>query len=172
MADIVKPYVTSLCLLLLATVGGSCGYRGQASLPDDLKRIQLNVSDAGSFRPGLQANVAQALTQRILNAGGRVVHEKAQADATVTATITALQDDPVAFDSTDIARRFRVVVVVDLEVTEREGQGALVKEQVRGQAYYSAPSGVTGTEVAQNDAIQRAIRDLADQVVTRVVEPL
>ena len=157
-------------VLLLALVG-ACGYRGGVSLPDDLKRIHLNVSDAASFRPGLQTDVAQALTQRILTAGGQVVQEKSQADATMTATITALQNNPVAFDATDIARRFRVEVVVDLQVTQRKDKVELAKEEVRGQAYYSAPSGVTGTAVAENDAIRRAIRDLADQVVTRVVEP-
>lgn len=153
-------------------MAGACGYHGQVSLPDNFKRIHLDVSDSGSFRPGLQTDVTQALTQRILIAGGRVVPETSQADATMTATITALQNDPVAFDSTDIARRFRIVVVVDLQVTQQEGNVEVAKEELRGQAYYSAPPGVTGTEVAQNDAIRRAIRDLADQVVTRVVEPL
>jgi outer membrane lipopolysaccharide assembly protein LptE/RlpB len=158
-------------LLFLAVVG-ACGYHAQVSLPDDLKRIRLEVSDTGSSRPGLQTDVTQALTQRILNAGGQVVHEKSQADATMTATITALENNAVAFDATDIARRFRVVVVVDLQVMQRKGKVELAREQVRGEAYYSAPSGVTGSEVAQNDAIRRAIRDLADQAVTRVVEPL
>lgn len=161
-----------IALFLLAVWVGACGYRGEARLPDDLKRIHLDVSDAGSIRPGLQTNVTQALTQRILTAGGQIVPDKAQADTMVTATITALQNDSVAFDPSDIAQRFRVVIVVQLRVTQREGKVELTNEQVRGQAYYSAPSGVTGTEVAQNDAIRRAIRDLADQVVTRVVEPL
>jgi outer membrane lipopolysaccharide assembly protein LptE/RlpB len=157
--------------VLFVALVGACGYHGQVNLPDDLKRIQLEVSDTGSSRPRLQTDVAQALTQRILSAGGQVVHEKSQADATMTATITSLENNAVAFDSTDIATRFRVVVVVDLQVTQRKDKVELSNEQVRGEAYYSAPSGITGTEVAQNDAIRRAIRDLADQVVTRVVAP-
>lgn len=167
-----KKWVALLSFLLFAGLVGACGYHAQVSLPDDLKRIRLEVSDTGSSRPGLQNNVTQALTQRILNAGGQVVHEKSQADATMTATITALENNAVAFDAQDIAQRFRVVVVVDLQVTQRKGKVELAKEQVRGEAYYSAPSGVTGTEVAQNDAIRRAVNDLADQAVTRVVEPL
>ena len=157
---------------LLWALVGACGYHGQVNFPDDFKRFHLEVKDAASARPGLQTDVTQALTQRILTAGGLVVHEKSQADATMTATITALQNNAVTFSSTDIAQRFRVVVVVSLHVTQREGKVELANGQVQGQAYYSAPSGVTGTEVAENDAIRRAIRDLADQVVTRVVEPL
>jgi len=169
---IVKQCMASLCLLLLAAIGGACGYHARVTLPDDLKRIRLEVSDTGSSRPGLQTDVTQALTQRILSAGGQVVLEKSQADATMTARITALENNAVAFDATDIAQRFLVVVVVDLEVTQRKGKVELAREQVRGEAYYSAPSGVTGTEVARSDAIRRAISDLADQAVTRVVEPL
>lgn len=157
---------------LLCALVGACGYHGQVNFPDDFKRFHLEVKDAASARPGLQTDVTQALTQRILTAGGLVVHEKSQADATMTATITSLQNNAVTFSSTDIAQRFRVVVVVSLHVTQREGKVELTNGQVQGQAYYSAPSGVTGTEVAENDAIRRAIRDLADQVVTRVVEPL
>lgn len=158
-------------LFLLAGQVGGCGYHGQVGLPNELKRIHLTMNSSGIFRPGLQTAFAQALTQRILGAGGEIVAEKSQADAWMTATITALENNPVAFDAKDIAQRFRVAVVVDLQVIRRDGKVELVKEPVRGEAYYSAPGGITGTEVAQNEAISRAIRDLADKVVTRVVEP-
>ena len=156
-----------LCLLLVQ----ACGYRGQVNLPSDLQRIYVAVSNSGAFRPGLEAAVTQALTQRILSAGGRVVAEDTQADATMKAAIVGLENNPVAFDRQDIAQRFRLVVVVNLQVIQRKDKVELANEQVRGEAYYSAPPGITGTEVAENDAIRRALRDLADKVVTRVVDP-
>ncbi len=158
-------------LFILAAIGGGCGYRGEVGLPEDLKRIHLDVSNPGVFRPGLESIFTQVLTQRLLSAGGRIVTEEAQADATMKAAITALQRDPVAFDAQDIAQRFRMVVVVNLEVIQRPGTVELAKEQVRGEAYYSAPSGITGTQAAENDAIRRAVRDVADQVVARMAEP-
>lgn len=157
-------------LLLVATIGG-CGYRGQAGLPDELKRIHLDVSNTGTSRPGMEAEVRQALTQGILNAGGQVVAEKAQADATIKAAIISLNENPVAFDAQDIATRFRTVVVLDVEVIRRSGTAEPAKERLSGEAYYSAPSGITGTEVAANDAIRRALRDVADKVITGVAEP-
>ncbi|MFQ5846463.1 MAG: LPS assembly lipoprotein LptE [Candidatus Methylomirabilales bacterium] len=156
---------------LIPALGGACGYHGQVSLPGHLKRIHLTVSNPGAFRPGLETDLTQALTQRILSAGGRVVKEEGEADAAMKATITALERNPVSFDSTDIARRFRMVVVLDLQVVQRSGKVELANEQVRGEAYYSAPPGVTGTQVAEDEAVRRALRNLADQVVTRVVEP-
>ena len=80
------------------------------------------------------------------------------------ATITALERNPVAFDSRDLARRFRLVVVIDLEVIQQKGKVELAREQVRGEAYYSAPRGITGTQVAEDEAIGRALRDLAEIV--------
>jgi outer membrane lipopolysaccharide assembly protein LptE/RlpB len=161
---------TTVAVTVIA-LGGACGYKGQASLPSDLQRIHVAVSNTGTFRPGLEAACTQALTQRILNAGGRVVADETQADATMRAAIVALENNPVAFDAQDIAQRFRLVVVVDLKVIQRKETVELANEQVRGEAYYSAPPGITGTSAAENDAIRRALRDLADKVVSRVVDP-
>lgn len=167
----VNKRISPFAVFLLAITVGACGYRGQVGLPDELKRIHVDVSNTGSSRPGLEAEVRQALTQGILNAGGQVVAEKSQADATIKAAIVSLNENPVAFDAQDIATRFRTVVVLDVEVIQRSGTMGPAKEQVFGEAYYSAPSGITGTEVAANDAIRRALRDLADKVVARVAEP-
>lgn len=166
-----KKSLASIGLLVLVALVGACGYTGQVSFPNDLKRIYLDISNTGVFRPGVDTDFTQALTQRILRAGGRVVEERSQADVAMKATITALQSNPVAFDAKDIAQRFRVVVVLDLEVTQRKDRVELAKEQVRGEAYYSAPPGVSGTQVAEKAAIRRALDDLADQIVARVVEP-
>ncbi|MFQ5990176.1 MAG: LPS assembly lipoprotein LptE [Candidatus Methylomirabilales bacterium] len=163
--------LTTIGLLLLAVMVWSCGYRGQVGLPDDLKRIHLDISNTGTSRPGMEAEVRHALTRGILSAGGQVVVEKSQADATIKGTITSLKENPVAFDAQDIAQRFRVVVVLDFEVIQRNGEAEVPRGQVQGEAYYSAPTGITGTEVAANDAIRRALRDLADKVVARVAEP-
>ena len=163
--------VISIGLLLLAATVWSCGYRGQVGLPDDLKRIHLDISNTGTSRAGMEAEVRHALTRGILNAGGQVVVDKSRADATIKGTITSLKEDPVAFDAQDIAQRFRVVITLNFEVIQQNGKAEVPREQVQGEAYYSAPAGITGTEVAANDAIRRALRDLADKVVARVAEP-
>jgi outer membrane lipopolysaccharide assembly protein LptE/RlpB len=162
---------TAVAVIVIALGVGACGYRGQASFPSDLQRIHVIVTNTGSSRPGLEAACTQALTQRILSAGGRIVADETQADATMQAAIVALENNPVAFDARDIAQRFRVAVVVNLQVIQRKDKAELTNEQVRGEAYYSAPAGITGTSAAENDAIRRALRDLADKVVTRVVDP-
>src|SRR3989304_2486305 len=140
----VRTIQTTVAVIAIALVGAACGYRGQTNLPSDLQRIHVAVSNSGAFRPGLETALTQALTQRILSAGGRVVAEEAQADAQIKAVITGLERNPVAFDATDLARRFRMVVILDLQVIQRRDRAELAKEQVRGGADYSAPTGVTG----------------------------
>ena len=162
-----------LTLVIMGAVGlGACGYTGQMSLPNTLQRIYLVMGDSGISRPGLQTAFTNALTQRLLSSGGRIVSEETQADTTITAKITSLENNPIAFDTRDIARRFRVVVTVNLQVIQRKGKVELVKEDVRGEAYYSAPSGITGIQTAEEDAIRRALREVAERVVTKVVENL
>ncbi len=162
-----------LVLVIMGAVGlGACGYTGQLSLPNTLQRIYLVTGDSGIPRPGLQTTFTNALTQRLVSAGGRIVGEETHADTTITAKITGLEKNPITFDARDIARRFRVVVTVNLQVIQRKGKVEVVKEDVRGEAFYSAPSGITGIQTAEEDAIRRALRDVADQVVTKVVENL
>lgn len=131
----------------------------------------MNITNPSVFRPGLEAELTQALRQRILSSGGQVVKDKSLADATIQGTIAALENNPISFDARDIATRFRTVVVLDLQVVQRNGQVELAKERVSGEAFYSAPPGITGTEAARNDSIRRALFDLADKVLARVAEP-
>src|SRR3989304_6861116 len=69
-----RSVVIGLCRGTVLAAG--CGYQGQVSLPQDLRRIHVTVTNAGTFRPGLDSTLAQVLTQRILSAGGRVVAEE------------------------------------------------------------------------------------------------
>lgn len=161
-----------LLAIMVAAGLGACGYTGQVRLPNTLQRVYLVTPDSGISRPGLQAAFTNALTQRIVSAGGRLVAEEAQADTTITAKITSLASNPITFDTRDIARRFRVVVTVNLQVVQRKEKAEVVKEDVRGEAYYTAPAGITGIQTAEEDAIRRALREAAERVVTRVVENL
>ena len=94
------------------------------------------------------------------------------ADAVLGGSLTAYQNDPIAFERADIGRRFRVRVTLALRLAERGGDKVLLKEEIVGEAFYTAGAGVVATRAAEEDATARAAQDLAGRVVARLMDGL
>lgn len=169
--------------LLLLTAGYSlafagCGYQpygvgaGPGGLPREIQRLHLAALTNDTFRPGLQGLVSAAILRR-LQQGGRVQFAPPEAaDAVLAGSLTAYQNDPIAFERADIGRRFRVRVILALRLTARGGDKVLLKEDLVGEAFYTAGAGVVATRAAEEEATARAAQDLAARVVSRLMEGL
>lgn len=169
--------------LLLLTAGYSlafvgCGYQpygvgaGPGGLPREIQRLHLAALTNDTFRPGLQGLVSAAILRR-LQQGGRVqLAPPEAADAVLAGSLTAYQNDPIAFERADIGRRFRVRVILALRLTVRGGDKVLLKEDLVGEAFYTAGAGVVATRAAEEEATARAAQDLAARVVSRLMEGL
>ncbi len=159
------------CQLLLAA---GCGYQplGTGSVPAEIQRLHLDPLTNDTFRPGLQGLVGAAILRR-LQLDGRV-HLASQevADAVLSGNLTAYENVPIAFDASDVGRRFRVRLIFALRLTQRGGEKVLLKEEMTGEAFYTTGNDVVGTRSAEEEADQRAAQDLAAQVVTRLLEGL
>jgi hypothetical protein len=59
-----------------------------------------------------------------------------------------------------------------MQVTERSGEKVLLKEEIAGEAFYTAGSDVVGTRSAEEEAAQRAAQELAARAVTRLMDGL
>jgi hypothetical protein len=81
-----------------------------------------------------------------------------------------LASEPVAFDQGDVARRFRVVLTLEVTLRDRTGNGMLLKETVAGEAYYSAPVGITGTRAAEEEGVRRAVGEAARRAALLLLE--
>jgi len=160
-----------LCLLLL-TAG--CGYQphGTGSLPPEIQRLHLAALTNGTFRPGLQGLVGAAILRRLQQDGRVRLAPRESADAILGGTLTAYENIPIAFDRSDIGRRFRVRLILALQLTERGGDKVLLKEEIFGEAFYTTGSDVVATRSAEEEAAQRAAQDLAARVVERLMEGL
>ena len=164
-----------LCVLL---VGAGCGYQpygtgaGHVGPPPEIQTLHLAPLRNGTFTPGIDGAVSAAILRRIQQDGRiRLVSQEAAA-AVLGGTITAYENLPIAFDEFDIGKRFRVRIKLGLTLTQRGGEKPLVKEEIFGEAYYTAGVEILGTRTAEEEATQRAAQDLAGRVVTRLLEGL
>ncbi len=163
-------WLTAGCGLLLV----GCGYQpyGTGSLPPEIQRLHLAAIANGTFRPGLEGIVGAAILRRLQQDGRLRLAPREDADAVVAGTVTAYQNDAIAFEQADIGRRFRVRLILAMELRDRRGEQVLLKEEVAGEAFYTAGTGVVATRAAEEEATVRAAHDLAVRVALRLMEGL
>jgi hypothetical protein len=167
------PFPIVLLVILLLWISG-CGYQphGLGSLPPEIQRVHLAALTNSTLRPGLQGIAGAAILRRLQQDGRIRSAPQEAADAVLGGTIIAYQNIPVAFEQGDIGRRFRVRLILTMQLTERNGEKILLKEEVFGEAFYTAGTDVVATRAAEEDASFRAAEDLATRVVTRLLEGL
>ena len=141
-------------------------------LPRGIQRIHLVPLSNQTFRPGLQGLVGAAILRRLLQDGRVRVASEEASDAVMGGALPAYENLPIAFDTNDVGRRFRVRLIFAMQVTERGGEKVLLKEEIAGEAFYMTGSDVVGTRSAEEEAAQRAAQDLAARVVTRLMDGL
>lgn len=162
-------------LVLLAMLAG-CGYRplrpGEiSSLPGGVRTIAIGTLKNRTLRPTIQPALKDELIRRF-TADARVrVADEGSADALLEGAIESYGEDPLAFDKgTDTARRVRISISFAFTVSDRVKQTVLLREGVSGVAYALFAPGVAATRVAEDEATGRAIADVADRVVNRVLD--
>jgi len=167
----VKRFASIAILLMLA----GCGYRplGQgevSNLPMTVKTIAMGQLKNRTLRPTIQPALKEALIGRFAADARIRVVEEGVADAILEGAIEGFGEDPIAFDSTDTALRLRVSISFSFIVKDRMKDTVLLRDGVTGVAYFSAGSGIGPTRTAEDEATSRALRDLAGQVVNRVMD--
>jgi outer membrane lipopolysaccharide assembly protein LptE/RlpB len=151
-----------------------CGYQPYAagSLPPEIQRLHLATLANNTFRPGLHGVVSAAILRRLQHDSRVHLAPREAADAVLAGTLVTYQNDPIAFERADIGRRFRVRLTLAMRLTAPDGQKVLLKEEIVGEAFYTAGAGVVATRAAEEEATLRAAQDVAAQVVRRLLEGL
>lgn len=164
---------TLLYALLLVALAG-CGYRplgsGEAgALQPSVKTISIGILKNRTLRPTIQPALRDALIRR-LAADGRIRVVEAGADAILEGAIEGFGEEPLAFSSADTAQRLRLSISFAFTLKNRLEDKVLLRSGVAGVAYYFTGSGLTTTRAAEDEATLRAVTDLAEQVVSRVLD--
>lgn len=162
-----------MCVVVLLALAG-CGYRplgsGEASaLQSSVRTINIGTLKNKTLRPTILSALRDALIRRLKSEGRiRVVEESA--DALLEGAIEGFVEEPLAFSSKDQAKRLRLSISFSFTVKHRLDDKVLLRDGVAGVAYYFTGTGIAATRAAEDEATLRAVADLADQVVSRVLD--
>jgi hypothetical protein len=157
---------------LLLWLSGACGYHAPGGDAGGRPAPAVHLAPLGNdtFRPGIQGLLAAAI-QRQLTLGARIpVVDEAVAEILLSGRVTGYQNEALAFDRSDIGRRFRLRVVVALTGRGRTDNRVRVEGRFTGEAYYTTGDTVQATRAAEDDAARRAAQEVAELVAARLLE--
>jgi hypothetical protein len=158
-------------VLVLLVIAG-CGYHrpGHEERGRPAPRIHLAPFGNDTVRPGLHGTVAGAIQRQLLLDLRMPVVDAAQADLLLRGRVSGYGVEALAFDPSDIGRRFRVQVVATITASSRPENVVRFQGIFRGEAYYTAADTVQAVRTAEEEALRRAVQDLAGQVAARLLE--
>jgi hypothetical protein len=123
-----------------------------------------------TLRPGLEGAVTAAMLRQLLQDGRIQLVSGEAAGGVLSTRITVYENLPITFTPFDVGSRYRVRVWLLLQLTARGQDKPMLEDRVAGEAYYNTGASVVLTRTAEEDAIQRAVRNLAAQVVARILD--
>lgn len=162
-----------VCTAVLLALAG-CGYRplesGEVSaLRPSVRTISIGILSNRTFRPIIQPALRDALIRRFA-ADGRIRVVEESADALLEGSIEGFGEEPLAFGSVDTAKRLRLSISFSFTLKNRLEDKVVLRDGVAGVAYYFTGMGVAETRAAEDEATFRAVADLAERVVSRVLD--
>lgn len=161
----------SLFTIHFSLLFGGCGYKPVGTIPSAKSLAVIPFTNA-TFRPHLQAAIASAVLGVLRRDPRIALAEEKAADLLLEGTIAAYANDGIGFDRNDIARRFRVRIFLQAVLKERKSGAILAKEELVGEAFYTAGAEVVATQAAEKEAMARAALDLAERVHLLIITGL
>ena len=178
-----KEYLMKIAVMLLVTIFSiaGCGYTTRSLLPSQFKTIyvenfvnKIKVTAESSdermyrgYRPGMEIDVTNTIRNKYLFDGNLKISDSENADLILKGELVDFRNEALRYDRNDNVLEYRVRMVINMELTTKDGKTRWKENNFAGESLYNATGSITNTE---STAIQDAEDDLARRVVERTVE--
>jgi hypothetical protein len=153
----------------VAAAWGCSGYRLGSTLPAGVHSVHVPPFVNRSGEPQLETETTRATIREFQNDGTLRIAAPDIADSVVNVTLVGYKLEPMRYQRNDpkSTSEYRIKITAEV-VFQRRGEGeALMRRKVVGEATFVPIGDMTS---AKRDALPKAARDLAHEIVTSVVE--
>lgn len=164
--------VPLLALLALLAVLAGCGYRPVVLRGPMAEANGVNVTMFAnkSYRPGVAAVLTrEVLDEFALRSGGRVLPGD-RADLELTGTVLSYQTVPISYTALDTIKEYKSVLVVQAILRQRQTQNVLWKADLSEEQAFPVNDDISKQQNAEEAAIQKISRRLAEQMWQKLAE--
>jgi len=180
----------AFALRLAGTAGlvamlSACDQTVKRTLPGNIRSIVVNEFTNMTDQPGLPAFLIEELRKEFrLDGRLSVMDTPAGADSQLDGTLSEYTRQPARFDANNVVQEYRLRVVVDLSLKDlvkgttlldekgpksTAARGGTIRKLERFTNYIVVPASGIAVET-EADAQRRMVRELARDIVIRVIE--
>ena len=161
----------SITLAVILTAG--CGYHlvgYGSSLPAHIKTIAIPTFKNSSTEPNIHRDATESIRRAFISDSRLKLIDARRADLIIKGTLINYQLQPVSFSAQDTVDEYIIRLGVQIEAYDRIKKRILVKQEFNTQWDYRVTSSVIDSESAKNTALIEAYNDLADRLVSIIIE--
>ena len=167
-----RTFFVALAALIFTS---GCGYhlKGMgSSLPEEYKTIAILPVVNKSFQADLGPLLDSAIAEEFSRTQRLEVVSESEADLVLKTSILKYSDTPSSFSATDQARDYRVQVIIDSLLTDREGSSTVWKGKgLKEMSDYSVtPAEISGAESSRRTAKEELVAELAELIHDSIFE--
>lgn len=165
------PALRILTLVALTGIGSGCaGYRFGSMLPDTIKTVHLPTVVNETDEPLLEADATRALAAQVRFDGTLRAVDAEVADTVLEVRLLNYRILPVTYSAEQDATpdKYRAILTAAYVFRDRKtGKVISGGDRIEGDAVFNTTSDLT---LAKTEAIPDVTRDLAEKVISSVVE--
>jgi outer membrane lipopolysaccharide assembly protein LptE/RlpB len=161
----------SITLAVILTAG--CGYHlvgYGSSLPAHIKTIAIPTFKNSSTEPNIHRDATESIRRAFISDSRLKLIDARRADLIIKGTLINYQLQPVSFSAQDTVDEYIIRLGVQIEAYDRIKKKILFKQEFNTQWDYRVTSSVIDSELAKNTALIEAYNDLADRLVSIIIE--
>ena len=154
---------------LLVLLAVSCGYSAGSLLPGHIKKLYIPTFENETTRYGIEQDLTTAVTEAFTDDNRLSVVSESEADAMLRGVIVAYEKGALTFDRAQTVDEFKIEIVVAVEFEDlREGKILWREDEFRAWESYREGEAEEGT--GEETALERAIKTLASDMLSRTIE--
>ena len=160
-----------ITLAVILTAG--CGYHlvgYGSSLPAHIKTIAIPTFKNSSIEPNIHRDATDSIRRAFISDGRLKLTNARRADLIIKGTLINYQLQPVSFSAQDTVDEYIIRLGTQIEAYDRIKKKILFKQEFNTQWDYRVTSSVIDSELAKNTALIEAYNDLADRLVSIIIE--
>lgn len=178
----VKRFALPAAFVLAVAAATGCGYTQKPLLPEGVKTVYVSpfknaidlsaeISDKQRFRvyrPGVEVDLTSAVVDRFIFDGNLKIADEKSADAVVQAKLIDYRRDPLRYSESDDIQEYRLSITLDVVVFQQPSHKTLWHDTgLIGDTtfFLSGPRAQS-----EDEAVAKAVEDLARRVVERTIE--
>lgn len=167
--------------LAVCVMVAGCGYTTKSLLPEHIKAVHveqtanaINLSEEITektpfrvYRPGLEVEITNAITNRYIFDGTLKVTPLEKADAVLSVTLVDYRRDALRYTDGEDVEEYRLSVTIDAAFKQKADGKVLWSKRLTGDSTFFLTGPRSTTE---DQAASRAVEDLARRVIENTIE--